>query len=280
MPAVADIKDELNDLTTLKFISSAFTEASAVKIKNIRAAFERNRQFWNEISHVYHLVRLNALKLKRKMAKGTTSSVEKTLSVAITSNQRFYGNLNINIMKMFVAETAKIKTDLMIVGNTGIEFMCSARLGRPYKSINFSRDNPDQQEIRSFLDSISEYDKIFVYYPKFVTLLTQTVGVVDITQTASPKGVEPEEEIHLIFEPELSKMIEFFERQIRSLLFLRVMLETDLARTAARLIAMSAAEERADFMIKEKKIQLRKTLTSFVNARLLETFAAIKKWKN
>jgi len=73
-------------------------------------------------------------------------------------------------------------------------------------------------------------------------------------------------------------MVEFFERQVRSLLFLRVLLETDLSRTAARLISMSSAEERANEMMKEKKSQLRKVMTSFINRRLLETFAGMSKW--
>ena len=113
------------------------------------------------------------------------------------------------------------------------------------------------------MESIREYGKISVYYPKFVSLLTQTVGVIDITQTAAVEEKDLEEEIHILFEPELKMMLEFFETQVRTLLFLRVMLETNLSRTAARLISMSAAEERADEMIRDKKSQLRKAKTSF-----------------
>lgn len=182
-------------------------------------------------------------------------------------------------MRTFVDETAKIKSDLLIVGTTGIDFMKSARTGKPYKTITFSRDNPNLEEIHSFLDNITRYDKVFVYYPKFVTLLSQTVGITDVTQTSEAGAKENQEEINVIFEPEIDKMVEFFERQIRSLLFFRVILETDLSRTAARLISMSAAEERSDELIKEKKSEVRKATTSFINRQLLETFAGMSQWK-
>ena len=86
----------------------------------------------------------------------------------------------------------------------------------------------------------------------------------------------PKEEINILFEPEYSEILGFFQTQVRSLLFLRVMLETDLARTAARLITMSGAEERASDVIKQKRSQLRKMQASIINTKLLETFNAMK----
>ena len=279
MPAIADLKEELEGFTTLKSISSAFTEASAAKIKNIRNAFEKNKEFWEEISHVYHLVQFNAIKQKRLKKKNETTFRGKTISIALTSNQRFYGSINTNIINRFLIETEKQKTDLLVIGHTGIELIQTQRHGRPFKTMVFSKETPPQEELKKFLESLKEYTTIFVYYPKFVSLVTQTVGVADITQTASSAQKESEDEIHIIFEPELFKILDFFETQVRTLLFLRVILETNLSRTAARLISMSAAEERADELIKDKKAEIRKTKTSFINARLLETFTAMRKWK-
>ena len=82
----------------------------------------------------------------------------------------------------------------------------------------------------------------------------------------------------MLFEPELPKILEFFNRQVRRLLFIRIMLETDLSLTAARLLSMSAAEERSSDLIKEKQSEIRKTLSSFINAKLLETFSSIRSW--
>ncbi len=277
MPTIADLKLQLDDAITLSLISSAFTEASAAGLQKVKKQFEINQQFYDEISHVYHLVRASGerLQLEKKIAP----LEKKIVSVAMTSNQRFYGNLNVNVMRGYLEEIQKQKTDVLVIGLTGIDFMKSSGYVKPYNTMMFDKDSPTNIEIQKFLDATAQYDSILVYFPKFVSLVTQTVGVIDITQTISPTDQTPEEEIHILFEPEYSKILDFFKRQVRNLLLMRVLLEASLSRTSARLITMSSAEERADDLIKETKGQLRKIQLSIANRRLLETFAGIGKWK-
>jgi len=278
MPSVADLKVELDDIVTMKFIASAFTEASAARLKGIKDAFQQNKEFYEEISHVYHLVRLAGEAQKIKNKKKAPEEA-KMLMVAITSNQRFYGNLNVAIMHQYLGDIEKRKTDLLVVGVTGHDYMRSMGYVHPFEKLIFVKDSPNPEETRLFLDKIRPYDTVWLYYPKFMTLVTQTVGINDITQAANPAESVPKDEIHILFEPEYAKILDFFQHQVRALLFLRVMLEADLSRTAARLLTMSAAEERSDELIKDKKSELRKVKTSIVNAQLLETFAGMSKWK-
>ena len=109
--------------------------------------------------------------------------------------------------------------------------------------------------------------------------MSQTVGKTDITQAADIGGKVAEEEINILFEPSLTQTLEFFKRHLRAILFIRVMLESDLSRTAARLITMSGAEERSRELLKTKKSQLRKIQLSITNTKLLETFSAMSGWK-
>lgn len=277
MATIAELKGQLDDALTLRLISSAFTEASAAGLQKIKKQFETNRQFYDEISHVYHLVRTGGEKLK--LAKNEVPIERRSVSVAMTSNQRFYGNLNINIMRGFVEAVEKDTTDVLVIGMTGGDYMKSAGLSRPYKTMQFEKDVLTPDDIKTFLDATTEYESIFIYFPKFVSLVTQTVGVIDITQAINPTDPTPEEEIHILFEPEYSQILDFFRRQIRSLLLMHVLLEASLSRTSARLLTMSSAEERATEIMKTTKSQLRKIQLSINNARLLETFAGISKWK-
>lgn len=278
MPVINDLKAELNELTTFKFIATAFTEASAVKLRKIRGMFEINRQFYDEISHIYHLVQVNAARQNLKILPILVSK-PKVLSVAITSNLRFYGMLNIDIIKHFINDSEKDGSDKLVIGSTGIEYIKSIKFKNKYEIMSFKKDDPNGQEATQFLEKVKSYDKVMVYYPKFVSLLFQSVGVTDITQSNIMDRKDPDETVHIIFEPELSKIMAFFQSQIRLLLFLRIMLEAELARTAARLLTMSAAEEKTDEMIKHNKTILSKTISSFLNTQLLETFAGIRKWK-
>ena len=285
MPRLSDLKDELGELQTLKFISSAFTEAAAVKLKNLRSSFERNRQFYDEIGQVYQLLKESArylnIKNKKLEAEGwKLEEKQKTLSIAVTSNLRFYGRLNLDTVDLFGKDTAQFATDRTVIGHTGIEYYTAISGGTAFTPIQFGKDFPTSQETHHFLETIKGYTKVLLYYPKFLTFLSQTVGVVDITQTPAPTLVPVEQRVEYLFEPEFEKIIDFFELQVRALLFRRAMLEAEVARTAARLLLMSSAEERSDDMIWDKKIQIHKAFSSFMNAQLLETFAGRAQWRN
>jgi ATP synthase F1 gamma subunit len=280
MPATQEIKDELDELTTLKFISQAFTEASAASIKMIRDKFETNKEFYDEISHIFHLVRIAYDKYKKeKKIKNDENKQERVLSVALTSNHRFYGNINVNIMRKFMTDVEQNRSEVMIIGTTGKDFMKSSGFSRKFDTLIFAKDQLTIDEMKDFLEKIKPFHKVFLYYPQFVSLLTQTVGITDITQVAQFGEKNADEKIEILFEPEVPKILEFFEQQVRSLLFLHVLLEADLSRTAARLISMNAAEERADEIIKEQKAILRKINSSVANRRLLETFSGMSVWK-
>jgi len=278
MPVIADLKEELKDLFTFKYIASAFTEASAVKLKNIRALFEKNAQFYAEITNLYRLIQTSARKIAH-IVPGEGDRLQKTLCVALSSNQRFFGNLNLDIMHVFLQESEKMHADRIVVGTTGVEYLKYIQSNKLYEAVVFPKDNPTNEELRFFLYKFAPYNKVLVYYPKFVSFLRQTVGVTDITQTDESPEKGKEVRLDLLFEPEIDKMAVFFQTQVRHLLFRRVLLETELARTAARLLSMSQAEERSDTEIKLKRAFIRKFMRSFINAQLLETFAGMRKWK-
>jgi ATP synthase F1 gamma subunit len=284
MPTITEVREELDDTVTLQFVSSAFTEAAAARVQKIKEEFERNRQFFDEITRLYHLVRVSGKKAPpvRKGILGRAHQAEgkeesgKTLSVAVTSNQRFYGNINTNIMETYMRETEAQQTDRFVIGTTGFDLLRSISYAHPFEKLIFAKDLPTEEETRGFLDHIKPYRSVILYFPKFVSLVSQTVGKLDICQAGKADDATPKGEVNILFEPEYSEILEFFQTQVRSLLFLRVLLETDLARTAARLITMSGAEERARDIIKQKKSQLRKMQSSIINIKLLETFNAMK----
>lgn len=287
MPAIKELKEELSEAVTLQFISETFTEVNALKIKKIRAAFENNRRFYEDITRVYHAVKLNAGKKKileaetaeKKKRIKKTRTEEKVAYVAITSNSHFYGTLNLNVMRKFHSDTENLKSgSLVVTGQTGADYLRGDPKFPKFKSIIFKKDTPGREEILNLLDLTRGFDQVILYYPQFVTIVTQKVAVLDITQSTPPQDIDNEDIIQFIFEPELPKIVEFFETQVRLILLTRAMLESDLSRAAARLSSMSAAEQRAETAVKTKKVQISKAEKSVRNSQLLDTFAGLRNW--
>ena len=279
MSIVTEKKEELKDVQTAKFITSMLRDISAIKMRNIKDKFKKNDTFFAEISNLYNLVKLQELKQlhkdkKRKKEHGSSM----LLSVAITSNKHFFGSLNNNVMENFLKEIEKKVGDTLIIGNTGKQYISDIKNKKKYKFMSFKDDNPTDEELGMFLERIKHYGRVVIFYPSFISVFRQGVKTVDITQ--KPKLTEDlKKEEEYIFEPDLSEMIKFFETQIRNLLFNRAMLETELARTAARLMRMNESENRATDLIKEKESQLQKETMALSSTRLLETFLGYKQWR-
>lgn len=277
MSLIEETKEELEEIKALRSISNALLEISILRIKSVRMEFEKNKEFFKEISDLYNLVKYSALK-QNFVAKGFKTT-KNTISVAVTSNNRFYGALNSNTVESFINGIKQSKTDLLIIGHTGRRYMEETGYRKQSTYMVFNKDYPTPTETKVFLEKVRPYKKVVIYYPKFVNIFTQDIDVTDITHTVQQKEVA-DRKIEHIFEPELEHILYFFETQVRQLLFMRVMLESELSRIAARLVKMNSTEDKATAAIEQKEYILRKATMSLNDTRLLETFAVSKKWKN
>ena len=86
---IKEIDAAIEEGQSLKQIAQAYSEIANLKIKKIRAEVERNRFFFQEISKVYSLIKTLAMEKKINVTKS-----KQTVSIVITSNHRFYGQIN------------------------------------------------------------------------------------------------------------------------------------------------------------------------------------------
>lgn len=273
----ASLQEEIEQIKTLQYITDVLADISALKIGRIRAGFERNASFYQEIAQMYHVVKVLAAQRKVRVSPpGGAQQRKKELRIVLTSNHKFYGQLNLETVRKFLAElgTKPWMFDCWVVGDTGQEIVYKLRPDLNCRKISFARDDPTRQEKQTLVEETRGYERVWVYYPQFVTVFTQKVGRMDVAQkpTAVEVAVEP---LDYIFEPELPRILGFFEDQVRYLLLDRILLEAGLSRVAARLWAMSAARERADEMVRQKRFELDKALRSARNARLLDGLGAL-----
>ena len=278
MPTVAEIRKELSDVETLKLMSGALLEVSALRIKSFKSEFGRNRSFFDEISDLYNLVKVNASKLKSVVPEIKRDS--ESILIAVTSNNRFHGRLNSDVMHVLLSEFNKhLNARILVIGATGKRYLEEVEeLARQPEFLVFKEDYPTPKEIQMFLEKTKLFKRVFVCYPKFINLFTQEIAVVDITHTPVEDSTE-EKQVYHIFEPELVHIAHFFETQVRKVLFVRIMLEAELSRIAARIAKMHSTEERAVEAIRIKRQELRRELLDLEDIHLLETFAGSKRWR-
>jgi F-type H+-transporting ATPase subunit gamma len=276
MATTRQIHQTLEESYSLKLIAQAYSEIAAMKLQRIRSGIEKNRDFFEEISKVFRAVKVAAA--NRNM---NIQQVKKgVVSILLTSNHRFYGNIEEELIRFYVVNTTKFKTDRIVVGKIALEFLQTMNYAHKYASFTFKNDLPNVEELKKLALSLSEYQQILVYYPRMQSVLIQEPHVVDLLQQPPKHYLNSKEHtFDYIFEPEIDQIISFFDNQITTVLLEQTFLESELARTAARLISMDKAQMNADDFIKAQKKLLAQAKRSTENIRLLETVGALSTWQ-
>lgn len=270
---IKEIDSGLEEGYSLKYIAQAYSEIANLKIKRIRNEVERNRRFFDEISYVYGLVKVLADKKKVTIQKS-----KKIISVLITSNYRFYGNINSALIDFFVASTEKFALDRLIIGKAAIDYFKAQppRHWQSYEEILLTADMPSPAELRDLVSILKDYDQVVIFFSKLKSLLTQQPETIDLSTTQQRIITSSQPDFRFIFEPELPQILAFFDSQIITLLLEEAFLEAEASRTASRFISMDQAETEANKFIKEYTSLKAYAKKSMDNNKILENYAIIK----
>lgn len=275
---IKEIDTILEEGNSLKQIAQSYTEIANLKIKKIRTEVERNRIFFEEISKVFALIKKLAIKKKVSIVKP-----KKTVSLILTSNYRFYGSINADLIDFFILTTQKIETDKIMLGKAAIDFFRTSPIPGYCEEVLLKADQPTAEELMKLVEKIKDYNQILVIYSSMKSLLIQEPRVADITASDSSfanrnpltKNDQTNNELKFIFEPELDKILQFFDNQIITLLLEGTFLESELSRTASRFISMDQAETEANKFIKEYEKLKAYVKRNLDNNKILENFASM-----
>ncbi len=269
---IKQIEEAMEEGMSLKTIAQAYSEIANLKIKKIRADVERNRIFFQEIGSVYAFIKNLAAEKKIAIQKP-----KETISIILTSNYRFYGSINSDLLEFYILTTGKIKTDQIYLGKAAVDyFRAQPVVAGSHKEILLKGDQPTAEELNALVVELSPYNQVLVFYSSMKSLLVQQPTVLDITASqANSQQLKANSDFKFIFEPELAKILEFFDSQIITLILEGAFLESELSRTASRFISMDQAETEANKFLKEYQTLKAYTKRNMDNNTILENFASM-----
>ena len=273
---IRDLTEEILTTQTLKDIAQSYTEISSIRLRKIRKQTEGSRRFFQDLSNIFALLRYFA---KIKDPESQTSGNGKTVVILITSNFRFYGKVSNNASKLFMQYTKDYPSQQIVIGKLGIDFLKSQHYSQSYSALTFKTDIPSHIEMMELVKLIKNYGRVLVVYSEFKTILNQVATIKDLTQTQTEALATDQlkrKDYTFILEPEIHKMIEFFDSQIKNVLLSATFLETELARVASRLITMDQAQANAKDLLKKQNQQLIFAKRALFNKKTLETWAALR----
>ena len=147
----------IEEARSLKEITQAFTQISSSKLKRIRSGAERNREFFKDLSGIYGLI--NIIAKRRKIPAPFKNG--KTLSILLSSNERFYGKITSELIEFFLIQVSKINCDKLVIGRSGVETIKSLNYALSYTPLILKSDFPDSAEFLSLSKVVNNYSKVW-----------------------------------------------------------------------------------------------------------------------
>ncbi len=291
MPQRKIVLEELEALNSLKDLAESYEEIAVVRMQKIKDSVLKTRTFLASLSDVYVDLKSSygreVKELLEKMKKGdknilpTLQKNGKNLLVYLSSNGRLYGSVTQKTYKLFITDVKdsdESNTDIVIIGRAGKEMYEASGVGKKFEYFEIPDTSVEIDHIKQLMQKFLQYEKVDVYYGKFGNVVKQTpiqtsISGEDIFETETP--VEIPREDRFIFEPDLEKILHFFETQIMANLFSQTLLENQLARHASRVSAMEEALVHIEEETKKLHSEQVRIKHLMQNKKQLETISGV-----
>lgn len=253
MQSKASTQNEFAVIGTLKTLAQAYEQISIMRIQRVRGSVLTTRDFLNGLADIYKDVKrsykdeVEKLTRHHKNSKVMLSGLEKngkTVSVLLSSNNKLYGDIVSRIFSLFIQDVkTKPKIDIVVIGKVGKSMVDTRMPGRPYTYFDLPDQNTSLTDLSPIFKHVVSYEKIFVYYGRFLNIVSQEPAVSEISgeESVIDQPIEKEEKgkrVPFSFEPNLQKILGFFENQVFASILKQVVDESELSRLASRIKSM------------------------------------------
>ncbi len=289
MTSKKEVNSEIDYLMSLRAILETYEEIAASRMGRVRSSVLASRDFLFEINAIFQQVKSSykdevGLLMKRKKIHDPKELTflnrnGKTLYVLISANTGFYGEIIRRTYNLFLENLKKEHIlDVMIIGRLGYEFFESENINVPHAFFDFPDDRIDKDQLKKIVQTIIQYQKVLVFYEQFNNVVSQTPIITNIT--GDPLSYDKEgPKVKYFFEPTLEKIMIFFEKEIVASIFEQTILESELAKFAARMVALDASTDNTKTRLKQVLFQKDRLKHRQANKEQIEKFSSMMLWK-
>ena len=218
---------------------------------------------------IFHMLIKFIKVLKGKEKYTVLNTNGKTVSVLLSSNSGLYGDIIINTFDLFLRETSKIDTDIVIVGKLGKSMYESVQNKKKYEYFEMSDNEIDNLSVKKLNEYILEYSNIVVYHGSFESFISQVPAKTEVRVELHKVGDSLlNYDKNFLFEPSIEKIAEYFEKQVASLIFEQIVFESYLSKFASRMVSMDVASDNIETKIHKTDIAIKKIKHKDINVNL------------
>lgn len=291
MSKLYTLESDFKFLQVLKGLAQSYEEISVLRMNSVRKSVLTAREYLENISEVFFDVKISfaqyLLQLVRKHKGHEVAKLSllnkngKRVHVLLSASSKLHGPILKNIFSQFMEAVKKTNDDIIIVGRVGKALYDAVENPKKYTFI----DIPDRllgvDDLAALTYHITKYEHVLVYYGIFNNVLEQSFKVSNISGDEPYELENTQREVKLfLFEPSPDKILDFFEKQVLTMLLGQTIHESELARFSSRITAMenilSNIEREASSLLGRRRGLLR----TQNNKAQLEKFAGMRLWRS
>ena len=281
------IEFEISSLTNIKGMVEAYEEIAAMRIRRNRDQVLRSRDFALEINNLFQQVKVSASNIIDPKKRSYLAKNGKTLFVFLSTNTGLYGDIVRRTFGLFAKYVGQYADNILIIGKSGLKLAQEHSIAKPLAYLDFPENSIDS----SFLDRISSYllqfERVIVFYAKFEGIMHQEESMIDISGNPPPTASWPASpappkagqiKIKYFFEPEVQKILAFFEKEIFASILEQTVREFELAKLSSRVVGLDKAIDHIDEELKKTIFKRNAFLHAESNRKQIQTFSSMSLW--
>lgn len=277
----ASLNEDKQLIDILNNLATAYQEISVLKMKEARETIKHSRDFVEKLKIVF-----NSLTSSHELDLSKTKNLKKvnTAKVLITANSRFNGDILRKITDAFLTDKDNNDADIFVIGKIGEDLLKEASLDFKYKTVQIPDTNITSQDLKELLQQLIKYRSVYVYYAVFKTVLNQEVLITQIPSIYSLLDkkiqVQPDgsNSMLYLFEPSGEEIADYLNDSVSISVVRQTIYETELARHAARISAMSKLIDKTNQESVKIKKEMLKINRSLNDRKQRERLTGISFW--
>jgi F-type H+-transporting ATPase subunit gamma len=286
MANLKEVRIRIGSVNTTMQITKAMKLVSASKLKRAQDRIVQMRPYSEKLNYILGNV-MEALKGEEiSLQLNKVREPKNVLIVLFTADKGLCGGFNSNLIKTtnrllnetYAAQRKEGKVTLMCIGKKGNDtFKKSTDLNVNTDYINLFQTPTftKSQEVSALITEqflSAKYDVVELVYAKFINAASQNyvverfLPVAPTVQSESGKSKNDD----YIFQPEKQKLLEELGPKILNTQFFKALLDTNASEHGARMVAMEAATNNANELLRSLKIQYNRERQAAITKEILE----------
>ncbi len=270
-----EIKNRIRSMESTKQITKAMEMVAASKLRKAQAQVLSSRPYFETLYDTIHQI----VDANRDMVSPylESRSGEKVAYILIAGDRGLAGGYNSNVLKLVMGQIAGKEASVLPIGKKAAEYLRS-------HGINVLTSAYADAEGMSMGDCFSvaktlckgylagEYDRVYVAYTSFVSVLSQTPCVLPLLpltrqDTAEKAGAD------ILYEPDPETVFDTIVPEYLGGILYGALCESRASEQAARRTAMDSATQNAEEMIENLSLQFNRARQAAITQEITEIVA-------